>query len=85
MSGKEQYKFKITLFGPGGVGKTSIIQAIAAIFNITFGGSIENDFPSKLINPPFTTRIEIDVLFISSNNSLRACSAPFMAFTVSSS
>jgi small GTP-binding protein len=25
MSGKEQYKFKITLFGPGGVGKTSLL------------------------------------------------------------
>lgn len=25
MSGKEQYKFKVTLFGPGGVGKTSLL------------------------------------------------------------
>lgn len=50
------------LIGENNAGKTSIIQAIAAIFNIPFGGSIENDFPSKLIDPPFTTRIEIDVL-----------------------
>ena len=50
------------LIGENNAGKTSIIHAIAAIFNIPFGGSIENDFPSKLINPPFTTRIEIDVL-----------------------
>lgn len=50
------------LIGENNAGKTSIIQAIAAIFNLPFGGSIENDFPSKLIDPPFTTRIEIDVL-----------------------
>jgi len=50
------------IIGENNAGKTSLIQAIAAIFNIPFGGSIENDFPSKLIDPPFTTRIEIDVL-----------------------
>ena len=50
------------LIGENNAGKTSIIHAIAAVFNIPFGGNIEFDFPSKLRNPSFTTRIEIDVL-----------------------
>lgn len=50
------------LIGENNAGKTSIIHAIAAVFNIPFGGNIEFDFPSKLKNPSFTTRIEIDVL-----------------------
>ena len=51
------------LIGENNAGKTSIIQAIAAVFEIPFGGNIENEFPTKLIDPPFTTRVEIEVAF----------------------
>jgi len=47
------------LIGENNAGKTSILHAIAALFNISFGGEIRLDFPSKLKEPSFTTRIEI--------------------------
>jgi len=49
------------LIGENNAGKTSILHAIAALFDIPFGGEIQFDFPSKLKEPPFTTRIEIEI------------------------
>ncbi len=49
------------LIGENNAGKTSIIQAIAAIFGMNFGGDVQNDFPTKFKEPAFTTRIELEV------------------------
>ena len=49
------------LIGKNNSGKTSIIQAIAAIFGMNFGGDVQNDFPTKFKEPAFTTRIELEV------------------------
>ncbi len=53
MSGKEQFKFKVCLFGPGGVGKTSLLlRYIKEFFNDNLKKTIGSNF---LIND-----VEID-------------------------
>jgi len=51
------------IIGENNSGKTSILHAIAAVFNLNTGLNIEEDFPSKLKTGSFTTRIELDVEF----------------------
>lgn len=53
------------LIGENNTGKTSILHAIAGVFGIPFGGEIRTDFPSMLQEPPFTTRIDLEILLSS--------------------
>jgi small GTP-binding protein len=51
MSAKEQYKFKITLFGPGGVGKTSLLlRYIKDYFSDDLKKTIGSNFLIKDVN-----------------------------------
>lgn len=49
--------------GENNAGKTSILNAIAAIFGLNLREDISYDFPSKLKDEAFTTRIEVTVNF----------------------
>ena len=51
------------LIGDNNAGKTSLLFAIAGVFGLPYGGTPINDFPTKFKKPPFTTRVEIEVLF----------------------
>jgi len=51
------------IIGENNSGKTSILNAIAAIFGLNLRENIEYDFPSKLKDGAFTTRIEVTVNF----------------------
>lgn len=62
---KQEFNFKNginAIIGENNAGKTSLLHAIAAVFNLPFGGIIESDFPSLLKDLPFTTRIDLSVL-----------------------
>lgn len=51
------------IIGENNAGKTSLFYSIAAIFGLDIKENIDYDFPSKLIEGAFTTRIELTVSF----------------------